>query len=355
MNKQKIAILGDLHFGKHSDSVHLLNYQEQFFNDIFFPTLKEHQINIIIQLGDLFDKRKHINFYTLKRCSEFFFDQIENHQMTMYSLLGNHDTFYKTTNELNSPEQLLRSYSSIHIVSEPCTIPIHSQLQFDLIPWINVSNIDRAIQFIQQSSSTHCAGHFEIQGAELFQGTVSTQGLSTDMFEKYHEVYSGHFHKQSQIKNIHYIGIPYQLTFMDIDDEKGFYIIDTVQQDKHFIANPQKIYIKKVINSKEDAWALDVEDKYVQLILSSDIPRHDLKEIVSFLSGKNPINVSVQETVDIPSEETEELTQDLITMNSPLEILINYIQHYMPQDMDRMIPLIQLVYNETINDNEELM
>ena len=58
----KICILGDTHFGARGDSLEFHNYFKRFYDEIFFPYLLENRINIIFQLGDLFDRRKFINF-----------------------------------------------------------------------------------------------------------------------------------------------------------------------------------------------------------------------------------------------------------------------------------------------------
>jgi hypothetical protein len=44
-----------------------------------------------MQLGDLFDRRKFINFNTLYQCREYFFDVLKQKHYKMMTLLGNHD------------------------------------------------------------------------------------------------------------------------------------------------------------------------------------------------------------------------------------------------------------------------
>ena len=70
----KIAILNDTHFGVRNDSEAFRNYQLKFFNDIFFPYLKKHNIKTIVHLGDVVDRRKFINFETASTFKEHFWD-----------------------------------------------------------------------------------------------------------------------------------------------------------------------------------------------------------------------------------------------------------------------------------------
>ena len=46
----KIALLNDTHFGARNDSLIFDDYFHKFYNDIFFPYLKEHNIKTLIHL-----------------------------------------------------------------------------------------------------------------------------------------------------------------------------------------------------------------------------------------------------------------------------------------------------------------
>ena len=62
----KIALLGDVHVGARNDNLAIHDYFEKFYNEVFFPYLLEHKIDTIVQFGDLFDRRKYINFVKSK-------------------------------------------------------------------------------------------------------------------------------------------------------------------------------------------------------------------------------------------------------------------------------------------------
>ena len=57
----KIALITDTHFGARNDSLLFLDFFRKFYENIFFPTLKERGIKEIIHLGDVVDRRKFIN------------------------------------------------------------------------------------------------------------------------------------------------------------------------------------------------------------------------------------------------------------------------------------------------------
>jgi hypothetical protein len=54
----KVACVTDQHFGARNDSIHFSEYFEKYYSNIFFPYLKENNIDTVIDLGDTFDHRK---------------------------------------------------------------------------------------------------------------------------------------------------------------------------------------------------------------------------------------------------------------------------------------------------------
>jgi DNA repair exonuclease SbcCD nuclease subunit len=62
----KIALINDSHFGCKNDSPILLDHQQKFFEEVFFPYLDENNIKVVLDLGDTFDRRKNINFSLIK-------------------------------------------------------------------------------------------------------------------------------------------------------------------------------------------------------------------------------------------------------------------------------------------------
>ena len=60
----KIALLNDTHFGCRNDSPAFIEYQNRFYDEQFFPYLIKNNINTLIHLGDVVDRRKFINFNT---------------------------------------------------------------------------------------------------------------------------------------------------------------------------------------------------------------------------------------------------------------------------------------------------
>ena len=115
----KIALLNDTHAGVRGDMEAMAKYQGRFYEEIFFPYLKEHNIDHIIHLGDYFDRRKYVNFATLKANREHFIEPLIKNDISMDLIIGNHDTYYKSTNDVNAPQLLLFNEANINEITEP--------------------------------------------------------------------------------------------------------------------------------------------------------------------------------------------------------------------------------------------
>jgi DNA repair exonuclease SbcCD nuclease subunit len=238
----KIAILGDTHFGVRNDHPIFHKHQAKFYNEVFFPYLEENNILHVVQLGDVFDRRKFVNFNTLKHSKQCFFEKL-NQEYSSWLLIGNHDTYFKNTNEVNSPGLVLGEYHNINCVNDPV------EIEFDgvdvlLVPWISDDNQQRCFDMINNTKAQVLMGHFEIDGFEMHKGSLHQGGLDRDIFKKFDLVLSGHFHHKSTYGNITYVGTPYEMTWSDYDDQKGFHIFDTETRELMFVPYPSILFHK---------------------------------------------------------------------------------------------------------------
>lgn len=294
----KICLLGDTHFGARNDSPAFHKFFAKFYNEVFFPYLEQNNILHIIQLGDVFDRRKYVNFNTLDQCRSYFFDRA-NRDYTTWALVGNHDTYFKNTNKVNSPELLLADYHQIIPVESPITHEFENT-EILFIPWICDDNIDVVQESINNTKAQIVIGHFEIDGFEMYKGSVHQGGLSRDMFNKFEMVLSGHFHHKSTYGNIHYVGTPYEMTWSDYGDPKGFHILDTETRELTFIENPFTIFHKlhyddtdKQINEVVNIDFSQYSETFVKLIVRNKTNPYCFDMFVDKLEKAGVYNVQV--------------------------------------------------------------
>ena len=235
----RVAIITDTHYGARKGSKLLHDYFEKFYKDVFFPSLEAEGIDTIIHMGDVFDSRKSIDYYSLEWAKRVVFEPMKKYKV--HAITGNHDCYYKNTNDINSPELLLTDYDNITTYSKATDINIDG-LDILLLPWISVDNHDHSLEVIKNSKAKIAMGHLELNGFKATRGHMMEDGMDIALFNKFEQVYSGHFHTRSTDGKIFYLGNPYEMFWNDVNDPRGFHLFDTDTQEKVAINNPYKLF-----------------------------------------------------------------------------------------------------------------
>jgi len=348
----KICILGDTHFGVRSDSRAFSDFFKKFYNEIFFPYLIKNNIKVIYQLGDLFDRRKYINFLTLTECKNYFFDIAQKNNIEVHTLVGNHDLFWRETVEVNSPSLLLSNYRNITIYTKPTTVIIDNT-SIDIIPWICKDNESEIYDFMIESKSQICFGHFEIAGFQMYKGHENDEGISAGVFSKYDSVLSGHFHHRSTSGNITYVGTPAEHTWADFEDPRGFHIFDTSKRSLEFIQNPFTIFSKIYYDdTKEIKYSTeDFENKHLKLIVVNKTDYYAFDKFVEEIYKANPLELKIIE--DLSEFESDAMGDQEVDLEDTITLLSQYVDSLDTEaDKDRIKTLMKTLYVEAQNYEE---
>ena len=272
----KIALITDLHFGARNDNQGFANYFQRFYSQIFFPYLKEHNIDTVVYLGDTFDRRKFISFTSLKSAKEMFFEPLAENNIKLHVLVGNHDSVYKNTLELNSIDLLCSDYDNVIPYSSPTEVEIGG-CDIMMVPWICADNSEQTFKLCEETKAQVLFGHLELANFEMNKGYYIREGHGVDWLKKFDIVYTGHYHTKSTQGNVTYLGTPYQMTWTDYEDTKGFHIFDTETRELEFIANPFDMFYKVWYNDTD--WTM--QDIIDQTDIISNYKGSCLKIIVS--------------------------------------------------------------------------
>jgi DNA repair exonuclease SbcCD nuclease subunit len=357
----KICILGDTHFGMRNDSLDFHKYIEKFYKNTFFPYLKLNGITTVVQLGDLFDRRKYINFNSLYLCRKFFFDQLRENNITFITLLGNHDVAYKNTLQVNSSELLLKEYDNITVYNSFSTVNFGG-IDIDIVPWLCDDNESEILSQIKQSRSQICFGHFELAGFEIQPGIVHHEGLDRALLNKYDVVLTGHYHHKSTDGSITYVGTPYEMFWSDYNDPRGFHIFDTDTRELEFIQNPYRMFYK--LNYKDDlehfaegytSSCMDYsiyEGSYVKVVVLTKLNPFLFDIVIDNLYKAGAADISVVEDfTEIENNADEELVD---RAEDTMTILSKYIDNLtLNVESDKLKKVVQELYVEALNTETE--
>ena len=316
----KIAIITDTHYGARKGSKYLHDYFEKFYDDVFFPTLEAEGIDTVIHMGDAFDSRKSIDYQSLEWAKRVVFEKLKNYKVHM--IIGNHDCYYKNTNDVNSPALLLQTYENIKTYSKISEITV-DKLKVLLIPWINSENFEESVKVIKSSKSKCAMGHLELNGFRAHRGHIMEDGMSCDMFDKFEKVFSGHYHTRSDNGKIFYLGNPYEMFWNDVNDTRGFHIFDTDTLTHTPVNNPYKLFYNiyyedtnyKLFNVSE------YENKIVKVIVRKKSKPKDFEKFIDKLYSVGVQDLKIIENFDI--QESEEF--DVDEEENTLSILNRYI------------------------------
>ena len=240
----KVAVITDTHWGARNDSQAFMDYFRKFYEEIFFPTLQEQVIETIIHMGDVVDRRKVINWKTVYQMREMFFDVCYERNINLHLVTGNHDTYFRNTNQVNSLSGLRLADKENFTVYEKSTEIELDGTKIFIQPWICDENKEESLKAIEETNSQLLFGHLEVRGFEMHLGQYSQTGVDASMFKKFDMAFSGHFHHKSDNGNIYYLGNPYQITWSDYKDSRGFHIFDTKTRELEFVLNPFEMFHK---------------------------------------------------------------------------------------------------------------
>ena len=322
----KIAILNDTHCGIRNSSDIFMDYQEKFYRDVFFPYLLENDIKQIIHLGDYYDNRKTINFKALKHNRKIFLEKLREYGITMDIIVGNHDAYFKNTNELNALKELQGHYMNEVNVILDNTVMRYGKMDMALVPWITPENEKDTLEFLANCKADIVGAHLELDGFEMSKGIPCHGGMSMSHFERFDMVLSGHFHTRSSQNNIHYLGSQMEFFWSDCDDKKYFHVLDTETRELTPIHNPVTIHKKiyydhEKMNKFEDLRYL--EDHFVKMIVVNKGDPYKFERFVDRVQSMKIHELKIAE--DFKEFSGDAVNDDAVSVEDTETLMYNYI------------------------------
>jgi hypothetical protein len=248
-------------------------------------------------------------------------------------IIGNHDCYYKNTNNVNSPELLLQTYNNIKTYSEVSEITL-DKLKILFIPWINAENFENTVKVVKTTDSICAMGHLELNGFRAHRGHVMEDGMDCKLFEKFEKVFSGHYHTRSDNGKIFYLGNPYEMFWNDVNDTRGFHIFDTDTLTHTPINNPYKLFYNLYYEDTPHQMfdASEYENKIVKVIVRKKSNPKSFEKFIDKLYVSGIQDLKIVENFEIHEGEDFQIDED----ENTLSILNRYIEES-EMDFDKNI------------------
>ena len=347
----KIAIITDTHFGARNDSVQFDEYFYQFYEGQFFPYLQKNNIKTVLHLGDVLDRRKFVSYRIAKNFRERFILPFQALDIELHALVGNHDIFYKNTNDVNSLQELINDrYKKIHLYPEAQEVTFDG-LPILFMPWINSQNYIYAMGMIDETKAQICMGHLDINGFKMNKTAImSEHGYPKETFKRFETVMSGHFHHKSDDGQIFYLGTPYEIYWNDYDAPKGFHIFDTETRQLDRLINPQtifdKIYYDDTTTNYENVNVEKYKHKFIKVVV---INKKDLYQFDRFIDKLLKIDThEVKIIEDFTDLDANSVSDDIVENSEDTITLLNKYVDELPVDLNknRLKNEIRTLYTE---------
>jgi len=214
---KKALFFTDLHLGLKSNS-DLHNNDCLEFIQWMISKAKEEHCETCFFLGDYHNNRAAMNIKTMSYAVKILELLSESFSQTFF-LPGNHDHFFRDKRDIQSAEWA-RHIPNIKIVND-----FFNEGDVAIVPWL----VKDEHKKIEKISAKYCLGHLELPHFYMNQMIqMPDHGeIQQEHFKNIETVFSGHFHKRQEGKNINYIGNCFPHNFSDVnDDERGCMILE---------------------------------------------------------------------------------------------------------------------------------
>jgi hypothetical protein len=206
-----------------------------------------------------------------------------------------------------------------------------------------VSNTDAQVLF----------GHLELKGFEMYKGQPNDHGFESSLFDKFDMVCSGHFHHKSSRGNIHYLGAPYEMTWSDYDDPRGFHVFDTKTRQLTFVQNPNKIFHKIHYNDSnltlEDILMPDYnqyKNCVVKVIIKNKSNPHLFDMFIDKIEKAGVADLQVVEDhLNLNLEIDDDILKDA---EDTLTLLNKYAEQFNAKNVKGLASLLKDLYSEAL-------
>ena len=330
---KKAAVFTDVHFGLKSNSLQH-NQDCSKFVDRLIEKAKSENCETCFFLGDYNHHRASINIHTLQFGLQAL-EKLNDNFDQVYFIPGNHDLYYRDKRDVHSVEWA-KHLPKVKIIND-----FFMQDDVVILPWL----VQEDYKKIQKLSGKYLFGHLELPRFYMnAMVEMPDHGeINENHFTGYDKVFSGHFHKRQNRKNIYYIGNAFPHNYADAgDDSRGMMILEWGQEPVFHTWPRQPVFrvhkLSDILNQPEYYLLID---SHVRVHLDIDISYEE----ANFLRETFIPEYKLREMTLIPIKGEQLETQGLegLKFESVDQIIIDQINNIESNNFDKK--LLLNIYN----------
>jgi DNA repair exonuclease SbcCD nuclease subunit len=352
IDAKRIWLISDTHLGVRSNSREWMDNIESYFRNFFIPTVKEHYQpgDVLVHCGDVFDSRQSINLYVMNKGIEIFEDLAEI--LPIYMIIGNHDIFMKSSNEINSL-RIFKNNPRIHVFEEPEKVRFGTRTAL-MMPWRDGHEAESEVLNNPENYADLVFCHTDIRGFTFNKTQRVEEGNDVDTFKNFQKVYSGHIHWAQSFKNVRMLGSPYQITRSDNGNTKSVWLLDLENlEEQQFVNEHSPKFVKYKLGwlieqSMEDLQKLFVNN-YVDIMVDATWASwFPFSMFTEAFSGYRKLNYVIT-TVESESEEDLPVETEEINLLKMIEMHIQTLP-YNDALKEKLFKASTQFYNKTLQN-----
>lgn len=325
---KRVWFITDTHLGVRNNSNEWIEQTREYFFNWFFPLVSDNYLpgDVLIHLGDYFDSRQSLNLKVLDLGIEIAEKLSQTFPDGTYIIVGNHDIWGKTTNNVNSLKTL-KWIPGINVYEEPETVILGSS-KFLFMPW-RKDHESESETLNQSEPHDYLCCHSDIRGLKFNRYTTVEDGLELESFSKFKRVYSGHIHYSQNSGNIRMLGSPYELTRSDMDNQKSITLLNLSDGTENIFVNDyspkfKKFYFSDILDSTPDDLEPLFRNNFVDILID---PMMAIKAPLSILTD----SINSQRSLKFhpyDSAKTTNLSQQIMDSDGKQFNVTDFITEY---------------------------
>lgn len=313
----KIFLLGDFHLGLGYPNKldKWFKTHKEYVDDFLIPLLlsKIEKGDIIVQLGDLFDNRNVLPINILNYAMDLVVKISE--LAPLHILIGNHDLYTKSASSINSV-RLFKHIPNVYIYDSPEKIEYNGK-SILMMPYID-SRIEQIKVMNSFKPCNYLFCHSDLNGVKMHltsSGHRNNDKIDSIEFNGFDKVRTGHIHLRQSVDNITFVGSIFQMDRNDYNDQKGIFVLDTIDDSEEFFENKvSPVFVKVSIKDENDI------DKLESLLSSKDYI--DISISNSLLISSRKLRRKLELLLEKGSFSTVEYIDDIVKLNEKGEEII---------------------------------